>query len=123
MLGVSRAAPAQFSAALRIYAARAARPRRAVYKSSSIYTLRTGRKETPACRLVFLFGYLGILKCSAEVNSASAKVLPAAKRLYGAKAPPRRAGPRSCPASIVYGQDIKITTPSGVVIFMEPWEI
>lgn len=45
----------------------------------------------------------------------------AAKRLYGAKAPPHRAGPRSCPASIPYGQDIKITTPSGVVIFMEAW--
>ena len=30
----------------------------------------------------------GILKCSAEVNSACAKVLPTAKRLYGAFAPP-----------------------------------
>ena len=30
------------------------------------------------------------LKCSAEVNSACAEVLPAAKRSYGAKAPPAR---------------------------------
>ena len=44
-----------------------------------------------------------ILKCSAEVNSACAKVLPAAKRLYGASAPPhlrwgpgRNAGRHGC---------------------------
>jgi hypothetical protein len=30
------------------------------------------------------------LKCSGEVNSPCAKVLPVAKRLYGAKAPPAR---------------------------------
>lgn len=47
----------------------------------------------------------------------------AAKRLYGAKAPPHHAGPRTCLASIPYGQDIKITTPSGVVIFMESWDL
>ena len=34
------------------------------------------------------------LKCSAEMNSAFAEVLPAAKRSYGAKAPPHRVGPR-----------------------------
>ena len=33
------------------------------------------QKETPANRLVFLFGYLEILKCSAEMNSACAEVL------------------------------------------------
>ncbi len=33
MLGVGKAAPAQFSASLRIYAANAARPRRAVFRS------------------------------------------------------------------------------------------
>ena len=39
------------------------------------------------------------------MNCPCAKVLPAAKRLHGANAPPRRAGPRSCPASIRRGQD------------------
>ena len=32
-------------------------------------------------------------KCSGEMNSPCAEVLPAAKRSYGANAPPRRAGP------------------------------
>ena len=44
------------------------------------------------------------LKCSGQVNCPCAKVLLAAKRLYGANAPPRRAGPHSCPASILCGQ-------------------
>ena len=38
--------------------------------------------------VAFFYGIRGNLKCSAEVNSASAKVLPAAKRLYGPNAPP-----------------------------------
>ena len=42
------------------------------------------------------------LKCSAEMNSACAEVLPAAKRSYGAKAPPRRAGPHILLASILF---------------------
>ena len=51
------------------------------------------------------------------MNSPCAKVLPAAKRLYGAKAPPHRVEPRSCPASILCGQDKKQaveSTPLGV---------
>ena len=59
------------------------------------------------------FGYLGNLKCSGQVNCPCAKVLPAAKRLYGAKAPPRCAGPRSCPASILCGQDKTKGHPKG----------
>ena len=59
----------------------------------------------------------GFYQCSGEINSPCAKVLPAAKRLYGAKAPPHRVGPRSCPASILCGQDKKQaveSTPLGV---------
>lgn len=41
--------------------------------------------------------------------------LPAAKRLYGAKAPPHRVEPRSCPASILCGQDKK--APVNQVLF------
>ena len=49
-------------------------------------------------QLPFVFGFrrpeggstLRRFKCSAEVNSACAEVLPAAKRSYGAKAPPAR---------------------------------
>ena len=46
------------------------------------------QKKDTTFRRVLLFGFRGKLKCSAEVNSASAKVLPPAKRLYGAGAPP-----------------------------------
>ena len=35
----------------------------------------------------------GDFTCSGEMNSPSAKVLPAAKHLYGANAPPHRVGP------------------------------
>lgn len=53
------------------------------------------KKERHDFRRVFLFGVRGPLareplrrfKCSAEMNSASAKVPPAAKRLYCANAP------------------------------------
>ena len=38
----------------------------------------------------YFYGNRGNLKCSAEVNSACAEVLPAAKRSHGAKAPPAR---------------------------------
>ena len=38
----------------------------------------------------YFYGIRGNLKCSAEVNSACAEVLPAAKRSHGAKAPPAR---------------------------------
>ena len=53
------------------------------FESSSLHH----KKATPdGCGL--FCGIRGNLKCSAEVNSASAKVLPAAKRLYGTNAPP-----------------------------------
>ena len=39
-------------------------------------------------------------KCSGEMNSPCAEVLPAAKRSYGANAPPRRAGPQPMSASL-----------------------
>ena len=44
----------------------------------------------------------GDSKCSAEVDSACAEVLPAAKHSYGAKAPPARrpVGQFSCNDSI-----------------------
>ena len=38
----------------------------------------------------YFYDNRGNLKCSAEVNSACAEVLPAAKHSYGAKAPPAR---------------------------------
>ena len=64
----------------------------------------------------------GNLKCSAEVNSASAEVLPAAKRSYGAKAPPQPAGPRSCPVSMPYGEDKKKHQPIGwCFFFVSKW--
>ena len=56
-------------------------------------------KENAACfdKSHFLLGFAPVgrstlrrLKCSGEVNSPCAKVLPVAKRLYGAKAPPAR---------------------------------
>ena len=54
----------------------------------------TIKKATPdGCGL--FCGIRGNLKCSLEVNSASAKVLPAAKRLYGANAPPCHTAPVS----------------------------
>ncbi len=62
----------------------------------------------------------GNLKCSAEVNSASAEVLPAAKRSYGAKAPPHCVGSRVWRASIVYGQDRKKDTLKSVSFFLVP---
>ena len=58
----------------------------------------TIKKAAPdGCGL--FYGIRENLKCSAEMNSASAKVLPAAKRLYGANVPPRCAGPRPASAS------------------------
>ena len=42
----------------------------------------------------------------------------ASKRLYGAKAPPHHAGPRTCLASIPYGQDKKKDTPKSVSFFL-----
>ena len=54
----------------------------------------TIKKAAPdGCGL--FYGIRGNLKCSAEVNSASAKVLPAAKRLYGPNAPPCHTAPVS----------------------------
>ena len=45
----------------------------------------------------FFFGTRGFFLCSAEVNSACAKVFaPRRKHLYGAPAPPRLAGPLFC---------------------------
>ena len=41
----------------------------------------------------YFYGIRGNLKCSTEVNSASAKVSPAAKRLYGATRRPAVRGP------------------------------
>ncbi len=74
-------------------------------------------KKRSTCKAgASFFGYLGNLKCSGQVNCPCAKVLPAAKRLYGAKAPPRCAGPRSCPASIVNGQDKE--TPANRLVFL-----
>ena len=61
--------------------------------------LRVHHKNNHTCRCGYFYGIRGNLKCSAEVNSAPAKVSPAAKRLYGAKAPPRRAEPRPSSAS------------------------
>ena len=58
----------------------------------------TTKKATPI-RCGLFYGIRENLKCSAEVNPASAKVLPAAKRLYGANVPPRCAGPRPASAS------------------------
>ena len=68
--------------------------------------------------MVIFYGILGYFKCSGQVNCPCAKVLPAAKRLYGANAPPRRAGPRSCPASILCGQDKKKDTLKSVSFFL-----
>ena len=51
------------------------------------------------------------------MNSACAEVLPGAKHSYGAKAPPCRARPRSCPASILYGQDKR----KGCLSFCKGW--
>ena len=73
----------------------------------------TSKKRSTCFAGASFFGYLGNLKCSGQVNCPCAKVLPAAKRLYGAKAPPRCAGPRSCPASIVNGQDKTKGHPKG----------
>ena len=63
------------------------------------------KKDTTAV-VSFFLGFRGKLKCSGEVNSPSAKVLPPAKRLYGAGAPPalwagkvdgkRAAAPKAC---------------------------
>ena len=60
-----------------------------------IYSVAMFQKERHDFRRVFLFGFrrpmaretLRRFKCSAEMNSASAKVPPAAKRLYCANAP------------------------------------
>ncbi|RHR07450.1 hypothetical protein DWX58_11380 [Pseudoflavonifractor sp. AF19-9AC] len=68
MLGVGKAAPAQFSAALRIYAALAARPRRAVLwaglrfgfgcRPKDLFSkLFTRFKKKDTLRSVFLFGF------------------------------------------------------------------
>ena len=73
----------------------------------------TSKKRSTCFAGASFFGYLGNLKCSGQVNCPCAKVLPAAKRLYGANAPPRRAGPRSCPASILCGQDKTKGHPKG----------
>ena len=55
----------------------------------SILTVPSIKIATPAgCG--YFYGNRGNLKCSAEVNSACAEVLPAAKHSYGAKAPPAR---------------------------------
>lgn len=47
-------------------------------------------KRNTSHRLVFLFGCLGNFKCSGEMNSPSAEVLPSAKHSHGALAPPAR---------------------------------
>ena len=73
---------------------------------AGIYTLRTRQKEAPADRLVLLFGHLGNLKCSAEVNSASAKVLcRRPKTLVRRKSAAPPCGAPVWWASIVYRQD------------------
>ena len=89
---------------------------------SGIYTLRTRQKETPADRLVFLFGFrrpkaastLSRFKCSAELNSACAEVLACgqnARRLQ--KRRPTVWGPVTSSAS---QQDANMAAPSGAAL-------
>ena len=75
-------------------------------------------KNNHTVRCGYFYGILRYFKCSGQVNCPCAKVLPAAKRLYGAKAPPRCAGPQSCPASILCGQDKKKDTLQSVSFFL-----
>ena len=85
------------------------------FESSSLHH----KKATPdGCGL--FYGIRGNLKCSAEVNSASAKVLPAAKRLYGANVPPRCAGPRPASASFSSIQNKKKDMTCGHVFLFVP---
>ena len=44
----------------------------------------TSKKRSTCFAGASFFGYLGNLKCSGQVNCPCAKVLPAAKRMYGA---------------------------------------
>ena len=85
---------------------------------SGIYSLRTRHKNNHTVRCGYFYGILRYFKCSGQVNCPCAKVLPAAKRLYGAKAPPRCAGPQSCPASILCGQDKNRQAPTGACRFL-----
>ena len=63
--------------------------------SSSLVT--RSKKEGLTSGQAFFFGILKLFLCSAEVNSACAKVFaPRRKHLYGAPAPPRLAGPLFC---------------------------
>ena len=60
--------------------------------SSSLVT--RSKKEGLTSGQAFFFGIPKLFLCSAEVNSACAKVFaPRRKHLYGAPAPPRLAGP------------------------------
>ena len=77
------------------------------------------KMTTPEGVVIFLEP-LGNLKCLGEMNSPCARVLPAAKRLYGVKAPPHRVGFRVWRASIVYGQDRKKDTLKSVSFFLVP---
>ena len=86
--------------------------------SSSIYTLRTRHKSNHTVRCGYFYGILRYFKCSGQVNCPCAKVLPGAKRLYDAKAPPRRVGPRSCPASKRFPQDQKGGTQQSAPPFL-----
>ena len=67
----------------------------------------------------YFYGNRGNLKCSGEMNSPSAKVSPAAKRLYGANAPPRCAGPDQRPHLSRQCQARKEPHPS-VRLFLVP---
>ena len=64
------------------------------YVRACIFFINTGHKNNHTVRCGYFYGILRYFKCSGQVNCPCAKVLPAAKRLYGAKAPPRCAGPR-----------------------------
>lgn len=61
------------------------------------YTPTKGKRHDPR-RAFSLWPEDGT--CSGEMNSPCAEVLPAAKRSYGANAPPRRAGPQPMSASL-----------------------
>ncbi len=75
--------------------------------SSSIYTLRTRHKSNHTVRCGYFYGILEELTCSGEMNSPCAEVLPGAKRLYGANAPPHRVGPQLWLAPIRFTQNQK----------------
>ncbi len=72
-----------------------------------LFRQRMAKRKTrrEVCLSFWVLAAEGVLhsfdfQCSGEMNSPCAEVLPAAKRSYGANAPPRRAEPQPMPASL-----------------------